>query len=100
MAVKSATGAAFAVVNKRVEALPAKPLDWLFARAFAPLPRLLDWCAPLIDPKTQLLLHKGRQAADEIAEAAKTHSFEFESFPSLIDSDSVILRLHSLRSRR
>ena len=100
LAVKSATGAPFTVTNKRVESLEPAPLDCLFARAFAPLPRLLEWCGPLIDEATTLILHKGRQAADEIAAAQETHSFEFESFPSLIDSDSVILRLREVRSRR
>lgn len=100
LAVKAATGAPLTIVSKRVEALPDKPLDTLFARAFAPLPRLLDWCAPLIDERTQLVLHKGRTARAELEAAQETHSFETESFPSLIDSDSVILRLRNVRRAR
>ena len=100
LAVKTATQAPITVLSRRVEALPVQPLDLLFARAFAPMPRLLDWCAPLIDSQTQLLLHKGRSAPEEIAAAQQTHHFETESFPSLIDSDSVILRLRNIRPAR
>ena len=100
LAVKAATGAPLVIQNKRVEALEASPVDVLFARAFAPLPRLLEWCAPLIDAETTLILHKGRTAAEEIKAAQQSHAFEVESFPSVIDSDSVILRLRNLRPAR
>ena len=100
LAVKTATGAPLTILTKRVESLPGQPLDRLFARAFAPLPRLLDWCAPLIDPATVLILHKGRTAEEEISAAQQTHHFDTESFPSLIDSDSVILRLRNVRPAR
>lgn len=100
LAVKTATGTPLSIVTKRVEALPAKPLDCLFARAFAPLPRLLEWCAPIIDAQTVLILHKGRTASEEISAAHQTHRFDVESFPSLIDSESVILRLRNVRPAR
>lgn len=100
LAVKTATGAPLTIRTQRVEALSVQPIDVLLARAFAPLPRLLSWCTPLIDDRTQLILHKGRQALEEVAAAQQTHCFETESFPSLIDSDSVILRLHNIRPAR
>ena len=99
LAVKTATGAPVTVVNSRIESLPSAPVDLLFARAFAPLPRLLDWCGPPIDEETTLILHKGRRAQDELDEAGQGFSFEAESFPSIIDSDSVILRLRNLHRR-
>ena len=37
---------------------------------------------------------------DELDEAAQAFSFEAESFPSIIDSDSVILRLRNIRPAR
>ena len=54
---------------------------------------------PLIDEETTLILHKGRRAQDELDEAGKGFSFEAESLPSIIDSDSVILRLRNLHRR-
>jgi 16S rRNA (guanine527-N7)-methyltransferase len=39
------------------------------ARAVAALPRLLDWCMPLVAPSGQLLVLKGASAATEVVEA-------------------------------
>jgi 16S rRNA (guanine527-N7)-methyltransferase len=55
-------------VHARVESLkPAAPFDTVLARAFAPLPRLLEKAAPLCGQKTQLLALKGRWPAEELA---------------------------------
>lgn len=43
--------------------------DAVTARAVAPLPRLLDWCLPLIAPGGALLALKGNSAAGEIDQA-------------------------------
>ena len=99
LAVKTATGAPVTVVNRRIESLPSEPVDALFSRAFAPLPRLLEWCQPFIDAETTLILHKGRRFQDELDAATQRFSFQTESFPSIIDSDSVILRLRNLHRR-
>jgi 16S rRNA (guanine527-N7)-methyltransferase len=44
--------------------------DVVTARALAPLPRLLTWCAELVRPGGQILAIKGRTADGEVAEAA------------------------------
>jgi 16S rRNA (guanine527-N7)-methyltransferase len=45
----------------RVEQLaPAAPFDTVIARAFAPLPRLAAWIAPLCGPDTRVVAMKGR----------------------------------------
>jgi 16S rRNA (guanine527-N7)-methyltransferase len=44
----------------RVEALPADAHDTVIARAFAPLPRLVQWIRPLCDPRTRVVAMKGR----------------------------------------
>ena len=55
-------------VHARVESLkPAAPFDTVLARAFAPLPRLLEKAAPLCGPMTQLLALKGKWPAEELA---------------------------------
>jgi 16S rRNA (guanine527-N7)-methyltransferase len=41
------------------------------ARAVAPLPRLLDWSMPLVEPGGVLLAMKGTSTAAEVAEAAQ-----------------------------
>jgi 16S rRNA (guanine527-N7)-methyltransferase len=55
-------------LHARVEEMrPAQPFDTVVARAFAALPQLLEWVAPLCGPGTRVLAMKGRLPADEIA---------------------------------
>jgi 16S rRNA (guanine527-N7)-methyltransferase len=46
------------------------PVDWVVARAVAPLDRLMEWCLPLLAPGGWLLALKGSRAPEELAEAA------------------------------
>jgi 16S rRNA (guanine527-N7)-methyltransferase len=47
--------------HARVEQLrPGAPFDTVIARAFAPLPRMAAWIAPLCSPATQVVAMKGR----------------------------------------
>lgn len=48
----------------------APGFDVVTARAVAPLPRLLDWCMPLVAPTGRLVVLKGSSAQDEVAEAS------------------------------
>ncbi len=41
--------------------------DVVTARAVAPLPKLIGWCAPLVGPRGVLLALKGERAASELA---------------------------------
>jgi 16S rRNA (guanine527-N7)-methyltransferase len=55
-------------LHARAEAVrPAQPFDTVVARAFAPLPQMLEWIAPLCGPGTRVLAMKGRLPAEEIA---------------------------------
>lgn len=44
--------------------------DVVTCRAVAPLPRLLDWCEPLLAPSGRLVALKGSTAAAELADAS------------------------------
>ena len=55
-------------LHARVEQVrPAQPFDTVVARAFAALPQLLEWVAPLCGPGTRVLAMKGRLPQAEIA---------------------------------
>jgi len=47
-------------LHVRVEQLPTQSFDTVIARAFAPLPRLAAWVAPLAGPQTRVIAMKGR----------------------------------------
>jgi 16S rRNA (guanine527-N7)-methyltransferase len=56
------------VLHARVEKMhPPEPFDTVVARAFAPLPRLLETIAPLCGPGTRVLAMKGKWPQAELA---------------------------------
>jgi 16S rRNA (guanine527-N7)-methyltransferase len=58
-------------LHARVEEVrPAQPFDTVVARAFAALPQMLEWVAPLCGPGTRVLAMKGRLPEGEIAGVA------------------------------
>jgi 16S rRNA (guanine527-N7)-methyltransferase len=44
----------------RIEQFAREAFDTVIARAFAPLPRLVAWVAPLVGPETRVIAMKGR----------------------------------------
>jgi 16S rRNA (guanine527-N7)-methyltransferase len=83
----------------RIESLSGPKADVISARACASLSQLFDWGLRFQKPKTLWLLHKGRTAADEIAEARKHFTFDCEQKPSQTDSQASILLIRSVKRR-
>jgi len=55
-------------LHGRVESLhPDQPFDTIVARAFAPLPDMLDKVAPVTGPHSQVLAMKGKWPREEVA---------------------------------
>lgn len=55
-------------VHARVESLhPQRPFDTIVARAFAPLPEMLERVLPLSGPDTRVLAMKGKWPREEVA---------------------------------
>lgn len=79
------------IVGSRVEKVQAKPFAAISARAFAPLPKLLDLAHRFSTERTRWILPKGRSAARELAEARVTWQGDFRIEPSLTDDDAGIV---------
>jgi 16S rRNA (guanine527-N7)-methyltransferase len=47
-------------LHARVESLPQDAQDTVITRAFAPMPRLVDWIRPLCDAHTRVVARKGK----------------------------------------
>lgn len=78
------------VAGMRVENLPDRKFRAISARAFAPLPKLLDLSARFSTSDTVWLLPKGRSARQELAELKGwNHLFHVEQ--SLTDADSGVI---------
>jgi 16S rRNA (guanine527-N7)-methyltransferase len=79
------------VAGMSVERLETAPYSVISARAFAPLPKLLDLSQRFSTQKTLWLLPKGRNAANELDEARKAWEFEFSVEKSATDNEAGIL---------
>jgi 16S rRNA (guanine527-N7)-methyltransferase len=80
-----------AVAGMAVERVETRIFDVISARAFAPLPKLLDLSARFSTDKTQWLLPKGRNAVNELEEARKAWELDFTVQPSVTDPEAGIL---------
>jgi 16S rRNA (guanine527-N7)-methyltransferase len=63
------------------------------ARAFAPLPLLLDLAEPFMRGGATALFHKGQDIDTELNEAAKHWKIDYHKHQSVTDSLAVILEV-------
>ncbi len=79
------------VAGMPVERVETQKFAVISARAFAPLPKLLDLSARFSTDKTIWLLPKGRNAVNELEEARKAWELDFSVQPSVTDPEAGIL---------
>jgi 16S rRNA (guanine527-N7)-methyltransferase len=78
------------VAGVKLEALPSRPYSVISARAFAPLPKLLELSARFSTSTTRFLLPKGRSAQQELDQLSGwRHMFHVEQ--SLTDPEAGII---------
>jgi 16S rRNA (guanine527-N7)-methyltransferase len=87
------------VVAERIEEIVPQQANVVSARALAPLSGLL----PLVERHLSIdgvcLLHKGRQAAQEVAEAENNWSFDLEDHTSFTDPEARLLVIQRISAR-
>jgi 16S rRNA (guanine527-N7)-methyltransferase len=79
------------VIGSRVETAPRRRFDVISARAFAPLPKLLDLAHPFADTATRWILPKGKSAGEELEAARASWQGAFRLVPSITDSEASII---------
>ena len=79
------------VAGMPLERLETAPYSVISARAFAPLPRLLELSYRFSTDNTMWLLPKGRNAVNELAAVGDHWNLDFTVEPSLTDSEAGIL---------
>ena len=83
------------VIGSRLELVPSRSFRVISARAFAPLPRLLELSARFSTKDTLYLLPKGRSAQQELLELNRwNHLFHVEQ--SLTDTEAGVIVGHLL----
>jgi 16S rRNA (guanine527-N7)-methyltransferase len=83
----------------KAEALPREPFAVISARAVASLPDLIASASHCATPETIWLLPKGRNAADEVAEARRTWHGMFHVEHSITDPESLVVIAKGVRRR-
>lgn len=81
----------------KVEALQLAPAAIITARAFAPLPKLLDLGARFSRPETLWLLPKGRSAREEVEKVRGTWQGVFHVKHSITDAEAAIIVAQGVR---
>jgi 16S rRNA (guanine527-N7)-methyltransferase len=87
------------VVGRSVEKVQSTEFAVISARAFAPLPKLLDLAARFSTQKTIWLLPKGRNAAKELEDCSTIWPMDFEIKPSVTDDEAGIIVGHLLDNK-
>jgi 16S rRNA (guanine527-N7)-methyltransferase len=90
------------VAGMPLERLETAPYSVISARAFAPLPRLLQLSHRFSTDNTLWLLPKGRNAVNELTEVSAEWNLDFRVEPSVTDSDAGIIigRVSGPKSQR
>ncbi|HEV2865070.1 MAG TPA: 16S rRNA (guanine(527)-N(7))-methyltransferase RsmG, partial [Allosphingosinicella sp.] len=81
-------GLAVEIAAMKVERVPPRPFDVISARAFAPLPRLLELGTAFSTTNTIWVLPKGRNAQSELEALDPSWHGDFRLEPSLTDPDA------------
>ncbi|GGE87064.1 16S rRNA (guanine(527)-N(7))-methyltransferase RsmG [Sphingomonas prati] len=81
----------------RIETMETERFDRITARAYAPLPKLLDSAVRFSDRNTVWILPKGRTASSELDTVRGTWQGEFRVVPSRTDADAAIVVATNVR---
>jgi len=84
------------ILASRIEDAPPQSADIVSARALASLSTLLPLIRRHLDQDGRALVHKGRQAAQEVAAARGFWSFDLEDHPSITDPDARLLDIRRI----
>jgi 16S rRNA (guanine527-N7)-methyltransferase len=95
-----AAGLNATVKQERVESVEPMRADFVTARAFAPLPKLLDYAAPWLKRGASGLFLKGERWKEELTDASQTWNFAHEAIPSRVGGSGTILIIRELRGDR
>jgi 16S rRNA (guanine527-N7)-methyltransferase len=88
------------ILARKVERVQGRPFDVISARAFAPLPKLLDLGSRFSTDGTRWILPKGRNARSELEAVLTTWQGDFRIEPSLTDPDAGIIVAEGVKRKK
>lgn len=90
------------VLARRIESVVKQPpaaVDWISARALAPLARLCEWLEPLVNSTAHAVLLKGANFDVELAVAALAWDIDLVRYENQVDSSGSIVEIKRLQRR-
>lgn len=94
-----AAGLNAAVYQGRIEAAPPIKADFVTARAFAPMPQLLEYASLWLRKGATGVFPKGERWKEELTEALQKWNFAYEAIPSRSGGSGVILIVREVLRR-
>lgn len=88
-----AAGLHATVRQGRVERVVDVETDFVTARAFAPLPKLMEYASPWLENGATGLFHKGERWKEELTAASKGWTFTYEAIPKRDGGSGIILKV-------
>ena len=88
------------VIGSRAERVERRVFDTISARAFAPLPKLLELGTRFSTAKTRWILPKGRNARSELESVESSWQGDFRIEPSLTDPEAGIIVAEGVKRKR
>ncbi len=86
------------VVNSRIESHAPHNAMTISSRALAPLHKLLEFSHLHLSPEGAGLFLKGAKWKEELEEAQKLWSFDYECYSSKTDENGVVLKIGNIKS--
>lgn len=80
------------VIQGRVESINRIDAQCVTARAFAPLPKLIEYAEPWFSNGAYGVIPKGRRWEEELTEAQESWRFAYEAIPS-VSGDGAVLKI-------
>lgn len=99
-AAVEAAGLNATVRQGRVENCADVEANIVTARAFAPLPKLINYAAPWLEKDGIGLFHKGERWKDELTAASKEWTFAHEAIPERDGGAGIILKVSEVSRGR
>ena len=84
------------IYNGKIEEYNNNNIKVIVSRAFSPLKNLLKSVNHILNPKTVIIIHKGRKHMQELEEAKKYYSFTVNTYNSITDSFGKILKIKNV----
>jgi 16S rRNA (guanine527-N7)-methyltransferase len=95
--VARVTNTKITIHNCRIENNPIDKVDIFISRACAPLEKLFQLISSSVSRETICLFHKGKNYSIEDESASKKWQYDMDVTPSIVDSQSVVLKISNIR---